>query len=779
MIRRGSYPRRGQRGFALGCPLLLFLAVASPDLVRSQTPPGDQVIESVQVVGNQSIPTERIVNLTRLGLGDRLTSMAARHAVERLWATGLFTDVRLLTGEVEGGSLALTIRVVEAPVVREVVVEGAEKLSAKDIRQKIGVIPGDRVRPGLLAQGRRRVLDQYEEKGYFLARVSTQLEEFEGGGKRLRVVIGEGRKVAIRHIEFLGSEAFSDDRLRGEMKTKTEGFFPWQNGEFKRESFRGDLASRLPAFYRNEGFLDFAIVEDSLYVDPTSGKADLFITVEEGPRYTVGEVEVTGNERFPASLLKALVQLQPGEAFSQKRLDESTQSLQELYLNDGYIYAQIQPGVSRRPEEQQVDLLWAVAEGEPAHIRMIDIRGNRQTHESVIRRRMYFMPGDKFNQDALIASMRSIQNTGFFRSIVPETRTVPGSGDIDLILRVEEQRTGSLQVGAALGAGTGLAGFIGYEQPNLFGRGKRGTFRWQFGRRDNTFQLGYTEPNLLNTRASLSLDFQKGNQRTTFNPFRIKQTGGSVRLGLPLPGIDYTRVFLGYGLRDLTFEPLGSVTRPSEREFLEDFSRVESRASLSFVRDTRDNFFQPSLGSRQTLGFEVSGGLLQGTTEYQKITFESDWYAPSFWKFVLHLKAKGGNVSGGEIPPSEEFILGGVQTEGLRGYPEGSVGPAENGSRRDLRNRANTFLLMTSEYLLRVSDMVEFSLFFDTGDSWDGLQQVDLGGLKRGAGVGLRVVVPGFGPLGLDYAYGFDRIDPVTGRLDPGWQLHFKFGQFF
>jgi outer membrane protein insertion porin family len=208
---------------------------------------------------------------------------------------------------------------------------------------------------------------------------------------------------------------------------------------------------------------------------------------------------------------------------------------------------------------------------------------------------------------------------------------------------------------------------------------------------------------------------------------------------------------------------------------------------VGLVRDTRDLARNSTSGTRHEIGLEVTGGALGGTTDYQKVRVESSWFMPTFSRsLVLNLRMKGGVLAeSGFVPITEQFILGGVQppSEGLRGYPDNSVGVNTAGIRQDasgrsLNDRGNAFLVLTAEHYFRITDAISTSVFFDAGNVWDDLGSADFGSYKRGAGVGLSVDIPGFGPLGLDYAYGFDRRD-LNGDPDPRWQLHFKFGQFF
>src|SRR6185503_18074908 len=201
----------------------------------------------------------------------------------------------------------------------------------------------------------------------------------------------------------------------------------------------------------------------------------------------------------------------PGDFFDQKRWDDATAAVRTAYFNSGYIYAQVLPGLTRRqtPEGVRIaDLRWLIQEGSPAIVNRILITGNTITHEDVIRRAIIAVPGDIFRQDALIRSYQAVSNLGYFTQPlpVPQTKPVNEQGDVDIIFNVEEKRTGAINFGASVGQGTGIGGFVGLQEPNVMGRGKKLSFQWQFGQNINDFQVSYTDPAIQGTLTSGTLN---------------------------------------------------------------------------------------------------------------------------------------------------------------------------------------------------------------------------------------------------------------------------------
>ncbi|MDX1622775.1 MAG: outer membrane protein assembly factor BamA [Gemmatimonadota bacterium] len=759
--------------------LALAIGVAAAPL-SAQQPRAPRILD-VEVEGTSTLDPARVAALSGLPDEERLTPRAMQSAIRSLWDTNLFDDVAVTSrpAPAQDGVIAV-ITVEEAPVVTAIRLRGIEQVDEDDVRDRLAIRPGDRLLEHRLHQATMEVERLYREEGFHTADVAIEPARPGADSTAMVVRVREGRELAVESIEFHGNEAFDDGELRDAVATEQEGFwFFWKDGEFDEEEWRADLNRRLPEFYGAHGYLDMRVVDDSVAVLPRKGKLRLFATVEEGPRYHVGEVALEGNSRFSRSDLMELVGLRPGEVFDASVVQRTREELLNLYADDGYIYAQVRPVTETRSDTTIVDLTWRIQEGDPAHVRHVTIEGNTVTHESVIRRQIFVTPGERFRRSDIRNSLLSLEGLGFFEpGIVPSTKVVEdGTGDVDLTFEVQEKRTGSLTLGAAIGGGTGLSGFLGYEQPNLFGQAKSGQVRWEFGSRNNNLELGYTEPIFLDTKTSASFSFFDIDRRFINTSFRQDAIGGNVRFGTPLPWDDATRFFYGYRWQRIDLDAVGDDDR-----FGDEYPRTESSLNFGLVRDTRLPRRHPIQGARHSLDVDLAGGPLGGTIGFRKYEVESSWFAPTFSeRTVLNLRFQVGGIDAtGFVPLTEQFLLGGVQfpAEGLRGYEDNCVGVRNVGAPITVNcseDRGNAFVLLTAEHFFKITDTVYASVFYDAGDVFREFRDVTFADLKRGAGVGVQIDLPGFGPLGLDYAYGFDQLDR-DGQPDPGWRLHFKFG---
>jgi outer membrane protein insertion porin family len=340
--------------------------------------------------------------------------------------------------------------------------------------------------------------------------------------------------------------------------------------------------------------------------------------------------------------------------------------------------------------------------------------------------------------------------------------------------------------GGYSGRSGGVAGFLGYQQPNLFGQGKQASLRAEYGYGRSTFEAAYTDPALFGTRNSGSVSlFRSGDRYIRFGNGRRLRTGGSVTFGFPVPRLTRTRAFVGYSLSNTEYRSADEDCADTESIFcLPD--AMASSLSLSISRDTKNHPLFPTQGTKQSIALEQTGGPLGGDGNFQKLLGSAEWWVPVARlgggnrpaRIAFGLSAQAGSIFGevGQFP-FERFYVGGVQTPfPLRGYQEYTVGPRGY----DLRCRTSlrlaclgdSFLTVSGEMAVRLSDMLSVSAFYDAGNVYDDVTEIDPTRLFRGAGVGATLVTPFLGAIGIDAAYGFD-------RANPGWEIHFKLGQNF
>ena len=798
----------------LSAVILLSFPVLLPRAVRAQggepvASPTATAPDSIIVLGLRRVERKQVLDQSGLAPGKTLGYRDVQRAIQSLYSSGQYDDVRV-TQDTAGGRQLLIVRVHERPILVKWAVRGVNRVSEGSVRDKAQLAEGRPLDPAAVTRARGRIDSLYRADGYYLAQVKV-VPVYENDSSRVRIIfdVDEGRRVAVAQVQVQGNAHFPMDQLVGQMKTRPEGFWWFRSGEYDDEKLRADVQERLPKFYGDRGYVDFQVLGDTILVNDATGKAMLQVRVSEGEPYRVGAFEIVGNRRFSTEELQQLFPFKGGDRtgflglggvdqgpvyFSQERWDNAVNDLYTLYRNNGYIYANIQPQVIRRTGadgKPVVDLRWAINEGQPAIVNKIEIAGNDITHERVIREAIVLLPGDVFRQDALIRSYQNISNLGFFQQPLPfpDTRPANDQGDIDVIFRVTEKHTGNINFGASVGQGTGVGGFLGLDEPNLFGKGKKGHFQWQFGQNISDFQVSYTDPAIHESRISGTFDVHNTRLRYTIADLgTLKREGASVQFGFPVFNDRYTRMFVSYAIDDQTFT--GATTGLAA---LSCNNCIRSTIGVSLLRDTRIDLPFPTAGTMHSIGISQSGGPLGGSGDFQRLDLEGRWYAPlgqlggaastSPIKFVMGLSTRSGLVFGNSPFFDQLFTMGGVQYGiPLRGYDEFSITPrgynptATNGQ-ASASSFGRAYFATTGEIGARISQMFYLSAFVDAGNVWARAEEFNPTRLFRGAGLGVSIISP-LGPIGIDWAYGFDRTDSF-GRPAPGFKLHFKLGNFF
>jgi outer membrane protein insertion porin family len=772
--------------------------------------------DSIAFRGQKNVTDDQL----RTGVGitpkSTINSRITTRAITDLYATNQFEDIRT-TCEVIGGKQILVFTVVERRVLSDVEVTGADKVSPGSVKDRVDLLIGKPIDPSAVAKDVARIDSLYQSEGYYLARVTVDTI-LSGDATTLNFHVDEGRRLAISGVQIVGNKALAAKTIVAAIGTKPEGFFWWRDGEFDQDKYAEDLSKNIPALYAAHGYIDMQVVKDTLIIDRAKGKALVRLTVDEGPQYKIGNFEVTGVRRFSNEdiahyypfgdktaaqgvtvAVKGLVKRTPKEdktVFNATAWQDATDKVKEAYDDQGYIYSTVQPIVERHkvgPDSvPTVDLRWDIDERTAAIVNRVDIVGNDVTTETCIRDQLGILPGDVFNRERLISSYRNIANLGFFEQDMPppDTRPANEQGDIDLIFHVKEKRTGNVNFGASVGQGTGVGGFIGFDQPNLFGECKKGSVQWQFGQYIRDFSLSYTDPRIKQTNVTGSVSLY--NQLSRFVIQNIGQSntsGGQIQFGFPVANSHYTRFYVSYGGERVSYGGTGLVGT------IDCNGCFRSTLGFTLDHDTRLGMPFPVAGVHENIALQFNGGPLGGTATYSRLTAEMHSYStiatigkslgPEPMALVVGLSARAGALFGDPGPffVSQAFSLGGVQYGNpLRGYEEFSITPQgyiPNADQYTAQRSSfgNAYYTSTVELGLRVNQQLYLDTFYDAGNLWEQPRDFDPTRLFRGAGVGASLVTP-LGPLGVDLGYGFDRTNTL-GQKDPKWIVHFKFGQIF
>lgn len=825
-----------KRSFIL---LLLSVLLFSGTAVRGQISVGGDTkldyaspkqfeVGGITVTGTRYLDKKVLVLLSGLAVGEtiQVPGEAITEGIRKLWDQGLFSDIRINATKVVDGKIFLEIVLKERPRLSKYALKGVKKGDANDIREAVRLIKGKVVTDNVIISTENIIRNHFVDKGFLNVEVETVMEPDTNlpNSVILKFNVDRKKKVKIGNIIFRGNEEVKKRKLLNAMKEtkKRQWWRVWKASKFLDYEYENDKKAVI-AKYNQMGYRDARILSDTIYPN-RDGSINIEMNLEEGRKYYFRNIEWVGNTKYSDEVLGKVLAIEKGDVYDQARLDANLfmspngRDVSSLYLDDGYLFFNVEP-VEVMVENDSIDLEMRVREGKQATINKVTVVGNTKTNDHVILREIRTKPGQLFSRSDIIRTQRELSQLGYFNAetLGVEPKPNPEDGTVDIVYTVEEKPSDQVELSGGWGAGR-IVGTIGvsfnnFSLRNMFkkgawrplpaGDGQRLSLRGQsnglfFQSYNFSFVepwLGGKKPNAFSISAYHSV--QSNGRRPGENGREaIRITGVSVGLGTRLKWPD--DFFLMQ--HELSYQ----------NYILEDYQLIQG-----FTNGNSNTFSYRLTISRNSIGdpiFPTYGSIISGSVEvtppfsamtgidyenaeaseryklieYHKWKFDAKWYLSLAKNLVVETKAQFGflglyNRNLG-ISPFERFFLGGDGLSGfgldgreiiaLRGYDNNSL---------SARFGSTIFTKYSMELRYRISPNPQATVyvlgFAEAGDSWLSFDEFRPFQVKKSAGVGVRIFLPMFGLLGLDYGW---RFDDVEGRPDmaPG-QFHFSIGQQF
>lgn len=758
--------------------------------------------------------------------GDKLTS-----AIKRLYDTKQFSKVDVYLTKIENGVAFLEFEVTELPQLDKMIFSNVSNSKSKTLQDEVKIKAGDMVTDNLFVTTKNFFQDKYKKDGFFNTKVTIDSRKSEKpNAVDLLVHIDKGEKVKINKINFHGAEKFSQAKLRKLMKKTKQKMVArvWKKSKFVEDDYKADLQRVIDA-YSEKGLRD-VIITDKKITKNQDNTIDIDIYMEEGKRYYFGKIDFIGNTVYTDDQLQRFLKLNTGDVYNSKVLKErvsgdgtaDSEDIQTEYLNNGYLFANVTP-VETRVLNDSIDIEIRIYEDEPATIRKVTLNGNDRTNDHVVYRELKTKPGNLFSKEDIIRSVREIGQLGFFdaEAISPDVKPNQMDKTVDIDYTVAEKGSSQIELQGGYG-GNSFIGTLGLTFNNFaikdllkknaytplpMGDGQALSLRLQKSKFYSTYSFSFTEP-WLGGKKPKSLSFSVYNSRQ----FGYTQTydvnknqglniwGASFGLGQRLKWPDdWFQLSQSIGYQRYELNEYGAIASlgfangvANNLSYSIDFSRKSSGPNPIFPM----NGSEISIGFKATPPFSLinsrdytslSSEEKYKWLEYYKTTFKAKFYTPIYKKLVLMTNTEFGilgyyNKDLG-YSPFERYLVGGdglaqyrfdgSETIGLRGYENGGLTNSSDGG-----TMYNKFTIEARYPItLKPSASIYVAGFAEAGNSYKGIENFNPFYLKRSAGAGLRIFMPQFGLLGIDFAHGFD---PLPGLIEKsGWQTHFIIGQQF
>jgi outer membrane protein insertion porin family len=757
--------------------ILILLAFMAGPLYTQQV--AAFVVEDIRVEGLQRISAGTVFNYLPIKTGDEVGAGNTSHIIRTLYKTGFFKDIRL---EQDGNILIVFVR--ERPAIAEINISGNKELDTEPLMaglKDIGLAEGRVFKRAILEKVEQELNRQYFARGKYGIKIQSKVTPLERNRVGLDIEISEGLTARIKRINIIGNHAYDDDELLDKFELGIPSWYAIfsSRDKYSKQALSGDLET-LRSFYLDRGYIDFKI--ESTQVSITPDKKDIYITVvvEEGDVFTLSDIKLAGDLELPPEELFPLIHLRRGAVFSRKKLTASADRLNGHYSDVGYAFANVNtiPDIDR--EKRQVAITFFVDPGKRVYVRYINISGNTNTRDEVLRRELRQMESAWFSGEKTKLSRERLQRLGFFSDVDMQTPAVPGSTDqLDVNLKVTEAASGQFSAGVGFTQTQGVIFNASISENNFLGTGNR--FSAGFDTSDATKKLSLSYTNPYYTINGISQGYEMSYRKTDFSELNISSYSTDVgrlgvHYGIPVTEYDRLRFSLAY---ERTSFYLGSSPSDEIEEFIEtsgdEFDDFEIVGS--WIHDTRDRAIFPNRGGRQV--FSIEANTPGSDLQYYRVKYSNAHYFQLTNSLTLKLNGEMGYGDGygddDELPFFRNFYAGGIGS--VRGFEENTLGPLDS---EDDALGANARIVGQMELLFPAfgddfKDTVRAGFFVDVGNVFDlaGDEKIEWDLFRASTGL----MLSWYSPVGaLSFSWGYpikeeegDEIKNLQFRIGSGF----------
>jgi outer membrane protein insertion porin family len=649
---------------------LIVPVVTSLVLLPSPLQAQGSVIREIRVDGNRRVEPETVRSYLRFNAGDPYDAGKVDQSIKALFATGLFSDVRI---DREGSGVVISV--VENPVINKVAFEGNREVDKDTLQNEVQLKQRSVYTRARVQADVQRILDVYRRQGRFAASVEPKIIELDNNRVNLVFEINEGEATKVKAINFIGNKAFSDSQLRDIITTSQSGLFDFLKGTNIYDPDRLALDKELlRQYYMKNGYADVRIVSAGAELDRDGSGFFITFVIDEGEVFNFGAIDIESSLApiDPKSLRGELLTT-AGSLYNQSQMDKSVERLTLVVSEQGYAFARVRPRAARDPSGRPIiNVTYLIDEGPRVYIERINIMGNLRTRDYVVRREFRLAEGDAYNPLMVDRAKKRLQSLGYFKTV--EIKRRPGSAPDRVILDVqlEEQSTGELSFGAGYSTSEGVIGDVSLTERNLMGRGQFLRLRLAGSFERMQIDLSFTEPRFLDRNLAVGFDlFHKVAINSTTQPFDSRSTGGSIRAGFPLA--ENLWLVNSYSLVNNAIDNVQTGASQAIVEAAGEYWTSSWGSSLTY--DTRNHPKDPTAGWFWSLGSELAG--LGGDVHFWRVQAEGRYYYPITEKITFVSRVTGGHImglGGEDVRMLDLFYKGG---ETVRGFNRVGYGPRD------------------------------------------------------------------------------------------------------
>jgi outer membrane protein insertion porin family len=744
--------------------------------------------ETIDVEGNHRIDADTVRSYFKAGNDGHYDAAALDAALKALIATNLFDHVAI-----DHAGDRLVVHLTEAKVIDRVAFEGNKKIKDEQLTPVLESKARGPLQRALVQADANHIVEAYRHAGH--DDVGVKPEIIDRGNDRVDLVfeITEGAKTTVRQINFVGNKAFGDRQLRAVIKTSTTTVLSFLTGgdTYDPDRVAADR-EQIRTYYRGKGYADASVPSADAVYDPAAKGFTLTFTIDEGPLYHFGDINLVCNvPGLDTEKLRRLLLIKTGAVFNGNALDKTTEVIATEMAKLGFPFAQAVPHTTDDAEARRVDVSWTIDQGPRTYVERIEIHGDVRTREYVIRREFDLAEGDAYNKTLIDRAERRLKNLNFFKTVKITSKPGSASDRVALDVELTEQNTGDFNVSGGYSSTAGVLGEIKVGENNFLGTGSAVKASLSYGQFAQNADLSASVPYFLGTRAAAGVEFfAKQTDSSSFQSYGSDSYGAIFSLGMPVNEQITTQLRYSITQQSVTLDPASLAAAPSLPVLAAAQAGTQwvSAVGDTVSYNTLDNNTTPTSGVNSQLRQDLAG--LGGDVNFLRTTEDVRYYQSLNSDLTGMVRAQGGYITGygGQQVPLIDNFFGGPTM--VRGFATNGFGPRDLTPGTTMDNVGGSAYWATTaelqsaipgvpqEYGLRASAFVDAgSVFHYAGattfpGSSQSLQLANSNVVRSSVGVGLTWASP-FGALTVNYAL------PVTkAAYDVVQPLNFTAGGF-
>ncbi len=716
-------------------------------------------IKDIRVDGLHRISPGTVFNFLPIHVGDSFNERESEIAIRALFKAGYFKTIYL---EREGD--VLVVYVTERPAIADITFQGNDDIDSEPLLESlkdIGFSEGNVFNRSLLEKVESELERQYFSRGKYAVKIESTVTPLDRNRVSILLDISEGVVAKIRQINIVGNHVFDDGILLDQLQQATGGLFSFytKTDQYSKQKLAADLET-LRSYYQDRGYINFAV--NSTQVSITPDKKDIYITinVQEGDQYSVRSIKLSGKLGMDPELLFPSFQINKGDVFSRKKVTQTVTKISDFLGKEGFAFANVNTIPEVDEEAHELALTFIVDPGKRVYVRRINFAGNSKTRDIVLRQEMRQMEGGWFSSSQVERSRARLQRLGYFGEVNVETPAVPGATDqVDVNYSITEQPSGSISAGVGFSQSSGVILNGSISQENFLGTGKRVSASVNTSDFDKVASFNYTNPYY--TVDGVSRGFGAYYRKTDASEsnvadYQTDRFGGNVSYGFPTTEFDFFRFTID--AEDLSLQT-GVIPSSEITDFIDQhgdhFRSLGVQASWS--HDSRNRRIFSTSGGLVSLNIESK--LPGSELSFYKISTRLQQFIPLTKLFTFATKVDVGYGDGfgdfDQLPFFENYFAGGVRS--IRGYDDNTLGPLDDDGDplgASFRTVGKAEIVFPPPFF-QDSNAVRFSLFYDVGNVFEGVDAFDADELRMSVGVAASWLSP-VGPLAISYSFPFN-----------------------